>query len=138
MNDWITGEAHRCLGCFDPPCQKACPASIPIPAFIRSIKSLNLQRAARTIRDANPMAATCGAVCPEDVLCQPACTRGKIDRPIRIRELHSYASRFEEPPSPGVSSKATPAGAGRVAVIGSGPAGLSCARTLAKALWERI
>ncbi|NLI15244.1 MAG: hypothetical protein GX409_03040, partial [candidate division Zixibacteria bacterium] len=95
-DDWVISEASRCLGCYDPPCQKACPASIPIPSFIRAINSGNLRHAAALVREANPMAAVCGAVCPEEVFCQTQCTRGQIDKPIAIRELHSYAIRYEE------------------------------------------
>ncbi len=127
-DDWVISEAGRCLGCYDPPCQKACPASIPIPSFIRAINSGNLRHAAALVREANPMAAVCGAVCPEEVFCQTQCTRGQIDKPIAIRELHSYAIRYEEHLSTPIAQAL-----GKVAVIGSGPAGISCATTLARA-----
>lgn len=126
-DSWVLAEADRCLSCYDPPCQKACPASIPIPSFIRAINSGNLRYAAAIVRRANPMVATCGAVCPEEVFCQTKCTRAQIDRPIMIRELHGYATRFE---SDEVLSIATTTG--KAAVIGSGPAGISCATKLAQ------
>jgi NADPH-dependent glutamate synthase beta subunit-like oxidoreductase len=127
-DSWVLAEAGRCLSCYDPPCQKVCPASIPIPSFIRAINSGNLQYAAAIVRKANPMVATCGAVCPEEVFCQTQCTRAQIDKPIKIRELHCYATRFENestvPPAKQI---------GQVAIIGSGPAGISCASKLAQA-----
>jgi glutamate synthase (NADPH/NADH) small chain len=128
FDDWVLAEADRCLGCFEPPCQKACPASIPIPGFIRAINSGNLQYAAQLVRQSNPMVATCGVVCPEEVFCQTQCTRGKIDQPIKIRELHGYATKFEKP-----IGKSKTNGQGRVAIVGSGPAGISCAVELARA-----
>lgn len=121
-------EAARCLACFDSPCQKSCPASIPIPDFIRSINSGNVRHAAKIIRQANPIAAICGTICPEEIFCQSHCTRGKIDEPIKIRELHGYATNFEI-----TSSNTETRTKGRVAVIGSGPAGLTCASRLAEA-----
>ncbi len=120
-------EAQRCLNCFEPPCQEACPAKIPIPEFIRSIRSGNMPYAAKLIRDANPMAAICGAVCPEEVFCQTLCTRKQIDSPIEIRELHRYATRFEEGSSrPHFESDK------KIAIIGSGPAGMSASIKLAE------
>ncbi len=121
-------EAARCLACYDSPCQNSCPASIPIPDFIRSIKSGNVRHAAQLIRQANPMVGICGTVCPEEIFCQSNCTRSKIDGPIKIRELHSYATSFE------TAYQHTDKGLrGRVAVIGSGPASLTCASKLAEA-----
>jgi NADPH-dependent glutamate synthase beta subunit-like oxidoreductase len=142
--DWLLVEASRCLDCFDPPCQKACPASIPVPRFIRSIRSGNFGTAAKLVREANPMAAMCGAVCPQEVFCQFVCTRGKIDSPIRIRELHAFATGLESSSGRAPSGRATvPSGAGGragklgVAVIGAGPCGLSCAVELAR-LGEKV
>lgn len=127
-DSWVISEANRCLGCYDPPCQKACPASIPIPSFIRAINSGNLSYAAAIVRKANPMVATCGAVCPEEVFCQTQCTRAQIDKPIMIRELHSYATKFEDD----FSTSVTPT-IGKIAIVGSGPAGISCAVKLTQA-----
>ena len=126
-DSWVTAEAGRCLSCYDPPCQKACPASIPIPGFIRAIKTRNLRYSAALVREANPVAAVCGAVCPEEIFCQTRCTRAQIDSPLKIRELHSFATSFERYDSNPISSDIP-----RVAVIGAGPTGLSCAVSLRK------
>jgi NADPH-dependent glutamate synthase beta subunit-like oxidoreductase len=126
-NDWVLAEADRCLSCFEPPCQQNCPARIPVLEFIRSIKSGNLKYAARLVREANPLAAVCGEVCPEEVFCQSKCTRMQIDSPVKIRELHHYATRHETDYLPD-SAKLK----GNVAIIGSGPAGISCAFQLVR------
>ncbi len=126
-DDWVVDEARRCLSCFDPPCQKACPASIPIPEFIRSLNSGNYKRAAKLVRDANSMAAVCGAVCPQEVFCQSVCTRGNIDQPLKIRELHGFATRNESAKLKDVKLRNI-----KVAIIGAGPAGLTCAAKLSE------
>jgi NADPH-dependent glutamate synthase beta subunit-like oxidoreductase len=125
-NNWVADEAKRCLSCFKPPCQGSCPASIPIPDFIRSLNSGNVANAARLIRNANPLASICGAVCPEEVFCQSHCTRSQIDAPIKIRELHSYVTGYET-----ANESVSQLSKNKVAIIGSGPAGLSCAIILA-------
>jgi glutamate synthase (NADPH/NADH) small chain len=135
-------EAWRCLQCFDAPCTKACPAEVAVPRFIRMIRSGNWPGAAEVVRFANPMAASCGAACPDEQLCADACARGRIDRPIEIRRLHQFATEHGEtarpgpgrilPPSTGAPDGRT-SGAARkrsVAVVGSGPAGLACAAEL--------
>jgi NADPH-dependent glutamate synthase beta subunit-like oxidoreductase len=122
-------EAWRCLQCFDAPCIAACPANIHIPRFIRMIRSFNLASAHEELRSANAVVSLCGAVCPSSVLCQEHCNRGRLDTPIQIRTLHRFvttsipAKIFPEWPKPQGS---------RVAVVGSGPAGLGCALTLAR------
>ena len=123
--DLIVNEASRCLNCFDAPCRKACPASINIPQYIISIRSGNLTRAATIVRHDNPVAAVCGVICPEEVFCQAKCTRGKIDSPINIRELHSYATHFEDGFPLIIAHEKQ-----NVAIIGAGPAGLACAARL--------
>jgi NADPH-dependent glutamate synthase beta subunit-like oxidoreductase len=125
QKDWVMSEAIRCLYCYDAPCRKACPASINIPQYIMSIKSGNLPRAATIVRHDNPMAAVCGVICPAEVFCHAKCTRGKIDVPIRIRELHSYATQFEDGFPLIISHEKK-----KVAIIGAGPSGLACAAKL--------
>jgi len=124
----LIAEAERCLYCYDAPCRAACPAEVPVPEFIRSLASGNFRRAAELVRSANPMIAVCGEVCPAETFCQASCTRNKIDRAIEIRYLHAFVSKFDPP----ATEPATLTGA-KVAVVGSGPAAVSCAVKLAEA-----
>lgn len=120
-------EAERCLYCYDAPCVAACPAHVPVPEFIQSIRSGNLHGARTLLQEAHPFIETCGRICPEEEFCQSACTRGKIDAPVHIRELHRFVTDVTDP----VDRIELPnAAAGKVAVVGAGPAGLSCAREL--------
>lgn len=133
--------AERCLQCFDAPCQAHCPASIPIPRFIRMLQSSNVRGAAEAIRSANPMAHSCGLACPQDQYCAAACTRGRLDGAVEIRRLHRYATSLDRKgrcPAPFSAAApeararknteaGRPAGVRQVAVVGAGPAGLACA-----------
>ncbi len=125
-------EAERCLYCYEAPCTRACPTGIDVPSFIRKIATGNLEGSARTILAANPLGATCGAACPVERLCEGACVRTAIDRPISIGRLQRHAvehyaatgSTFFEPGREV---------AVRTAIIGAGPAGLACAAELRRA-----
>src|SRR5215510_6743974 len=86
-------EANRCLFCFDAPCIQACPTGIDIPSFIKKIVTGNLTASARTILSANILGASCGRVCPTEVLCEGACV--VLDRegdPVKIGRLQRYAT----------------------------------------------
>lgn len=123
-------EASRCLLCHDAPCSKACPAGTNPEKFIRSIRFRNVKGAVETIRTANVLGATCARVCPYDRLCEEACSRTGIDRPIDIGGLQRYAMDFEK--NSGMKVLEAPkATLEKVAVIGSGPAGLAAAAGLA-------
>ncbi|MBV9210289.1 MAG: NAD(P)-dependent oxidoreductase [Acidobacteria bacterium] len=125
-------EANRCLYCFDAPCMHACPTHIDVPAFIKKIASGNLTGSARVIFDANPIGATCARVCPVDVLCEGACVeKTLLDKPIEIGRLQRYATDAVMRAGRDVF-KAGEANGKSVGVIGSGPAGLSCATYLAR------
>lgn len=124
-------EANRCLFCYDAPCAHACPTHIDIPRFIRKIATDNPIGSARTIFEANLLGATCARVCPVEELCEGACVLGVGHKPIMIGRLQRYAMDYVY--GRGVSVvKIAPATGRKVAVVGSGPAGLSCAGELAR------
>ena len=124
-------ESARCLMCYDAPCTHACPTHIDIPKFIKKIASRNLRGSARTIFESNLLGATCARVCPVQELCEGACVLGAEHKPIAIGRLQRYAMDFAY--DEGWMPFSPPRSTGKkVAVVGAGPAGLSCAGELAK------
>ncbi|HEY0170099.1 MAG TPA: NAD(P)-dependent oxidoreductase [Pyrinomonadaceae bacterium] len=125
-------EANRCVYCYDAPCTHACPTHIDVPAFIKKIASGNLVGSARVIFDANPIGATCARVCPVEVLCEGACVEKTLmHKPIEIGRLQRYATDFATAAGLDVLKAGAPNGKS-AGVVGSGPAGLSCATYLAR------
>lgn len=123
-------EAARCLLCHDAPCSKACPAGTNPGKFIRSIRFRNIKGAAETIRENNVLGGICARVCPYDKLCEEACSRTGIDRPIQIGRLQRYVTDQEK--AFGMQILQAPeATKEKVACIGSGPASLAAAAGLA-------
>lgn len=120
-------EASRCLYCYDAPCVNACPSEIDIPSFIRNIHQDNVQGAAQTILSANILGGSCARVCPTEVLCQQACVRNNAHEcaPVLIGSLQRYA--VDNAHFSGHPFQRTAATGKRIAVVGAGPAGLSCA-----------
>jgi dihydropyrimidine dehydrogenase (NAD+) subunit PreT len=123
-------EANKCLYCYDAPCTHACPTHIDVPSFIKKIATGNMRGSARVILDANPMGHSCARACPVEVLCEGACVLNERDeQPIKIALLQRHATDWalERNYQPFVAG---PPKTKRVAIIGAGPAGLSCARDL--------
>ncbi|HMS34120.1 MAG TPA: FAD-dependent oxidoreductase [Ignavibacteria bacterium] len=120
-------ESSRCLFCYDAPCVTACPTHIDIPLFIRQINSGNITGAAKTIFESNYFGNTCGKVCPTNVLCEGACVYNLQDvKVIEIGRLQTFASSKAISEKIKLFSPGVPNGK-KVAVIGAGPAGISCA-----------
>ena len=124
-------ESARCLMCFDAPCTQACPTHIDIPRFIKKISTGNLLGSARTILQSNLLGATCARVCPVQELCEGACVLGSEHKPIAIGRLQRHAMDYVYGNRIDVFRPGKPTGK-KVAVVGAGPAGLSCAGELAK------
>ena len=125
-------EANRCLFCYDAPCTKSCPTSINIPKFIKQISTDNIKGSAHTIFQSNIMGAGCSKVCPVEKLCEGSCVFNLMhETPIHIAKLQRYATEkaidqkwqlFERKKSTGK----------KAAIVGAGPAGLSCAHVLSR------
>ncbi|MDF3002821.1 MAG: NAD(P)-dependent oxidoreductase [Bacillota bacterium] len=123
-------EAARCVLCYDAPCSKGCPADTKPADFIRSIRFRNIKGAAATIREANALGGCTAKVCPYDRLCEEACSRTGIDKPIQIGRLQAFAVAMEKEYDMKVL-EAPEATKEKVACIGAGPASLACAQKLA-------
>ena len=131
----VMEEAQRCLLCYDAPCTKACPAGTDPAKFIRSVRFRNFKGAAETIRINNALGAVCARVCPTERYCESGCSRCGIDKPIDIGGIQRFVTDFEAACGMKVLEKGTANGK-RVAVVGSGPAGLQAAATLLQLGYE--
>lgn len=127
----VMEEASRCLLCLDAPCSASCPAGTDPAKFIRSVRFKNVKGAAETVRINNILGAICARVCPTEKYCQQGCSRSGIDKPIDIGRIQRYITDFEEAAKMDILEK-EPLNGKKVAVIGSGPAGLTSAAELAK------
>lgn len=125
-------EASRCLECRDPLCTNGCPVSIDIRTFIQQILDKDYASAVRTIREANSLPAICGRVCPQEEQCEAVCTLGKKHPPVAIGKLERFVADVEMERDPLNAPAAHQRNNQSVAVVGSGPAGLTCAAELAK------
>jgi dihydropyrimidine dehydrogenase (NAD+) subunit PreT len=124
-------EADRCYFCYDAPCTTACPTGIDIPGFIQKIRSANLRGSANTILSENIMGGMCARVCPTEILCEEACVRNTHEeKPVEIGLLQRHATDPIFARSDQLFERAASSGK-KVAVVGGGPAGLSCAHRLA-------
>lgn len=124
-------EATRCLECKNPMCVKGCPVSINIPGFIHHVKEGNIEAAADVIALSSALPAVCGRVCPQETQCEGKCVRGIKGEAISIGKLERYVADWAREHDYVAEKPGTPNGK-KVAVIGSGPSGLTCAGDLAK------
>ena len=124
-------EALRCLECKNPMCVKGCPVSINIPGFIHHVKEGNIEAAADVIALSSALPAVCGRVCPQETQCEGKCVRGIKGEAISIGKLERYVADWAREHDYVAAKPGTPNGK-KVAVIGSGPSGLTCAGDLAK------
>lgn len=128
-------EAQRCLHCKNPQCRPGCPVSIDIPGFIKHIAEGDFAEAARVLAQYSALPAVCGRVCPQEEQCEKTCILGKKGDPIAIGKLERFAADWARENGVEVA-KAVPSNGHKVAVIGSGPAGITCAGELAKKGYE--
>ncbi len=124
-------EAERCLNCKNAQCVKGCPVSIDIPGFVSEVKHKNFEKAYEIISESSALPAVCGRVCPQESQCEGKCIRGFKGEPVSIGKLERFTADWAR--KNGIVPKAPEHKNGRkVAVIGSGPAGLTCAGDLAR------
>lgn len=127
----VVAEANRCLQCKKAPCRQGCPVEVDIPAFIGMVAERDFTGAIKKIKEKNSLPAICGRVCPQESQCEKYCTLGKKYEPVAIGRIERYCADREL--ATGVAPQETmPSTGKRVAIIGSGPAGLTCAADLAK------
>ncbi|WP_457570118.1 NADPH-dependent glutamate synthase [Desulfurobacterium sp.] len=124
-------EAKRCIQCPTQPCVEGCPVRVPIPQFIKLIAEGKFVEAARKIKEENILPSICGRVCPQENQCEGVCVVGKIGDPVAIGALEAFAGDYEAKVGIEKPQKAEPTGK-KVAVVGSGPGGITCAADLAK------
>ena len=124
-------EAERCLGCKKPLCIHGCPVEVKVPEFIELIRQWDFDRAADVLRRKNSLPAICGRVCPQETQCERLCTLGKKGEPVAIGKLERFAAGYGSK-----TSETAPQQGKKVAIVGSGPAGLTAAGELAKMGYE--
>lgn len=124
-------EALRCLGCKNMPCVSGCPVNIHIPEFIAKVKDGDFEGAYQIIHKTSSLPAVCGRVCPQETQCEAKCVRGIKGEPVGIGRLERFVADWHNAHSDAVPEVA-PSNGHRVAVVGSGPSGLTCAGDLAK------
>ena len=124
-------EAARCLKCKNAKCMGGCPVSIDIPGFIRQVETGDFEAAANVIAEASALPAVCGRVCPQESQCEGQCIRGIKGEPVSIGKLERFVADWSREHG-FVPKSAEEKNGKKVAVVGSGPAGLTCAGDLAK------
>ena len=127
-------EANRCIQCPKKPCVSGCPVNVDIPEFIDALRKNNMPEAVRILKSKNSLPGVCGRVCPQESQCESLCTLGKKGAPVAIGRLERYVADWEMEHTSELNTESViaPSTGKKVAVIGSGPAGLTCAADLAK------
>jgi glutamate synthase (NADPH/NADH) small chain len=127
-------EASRCIQCPRRPCTEGCPVGIDIPDFIKAIADGDMPKAVKILKSKNSLPGICGRVCPQETQCEAVCSLAKREAPIAIGRLERYVADWERANKPAINSPVDPPQptGRRVAVVGSGPAGLTSAADLAK------
>lgn len=123
-------EAQRCLQCADPLCVGGCPVAVQIPEFIQLIADGKFSDAAKKIKETNTLPAVCGRVCPQEEQCEVVCVLGKIDDPVAIGRLERFAADYEREHDDVEVPEVLPSTGKKVAVVGSGPSGITVAYEL--------
>ena len=128
-------EATRCLNCKHQPCKQGCPVGVPIPEFIQEVAAGNMEEAYKIITSENALPAICGRVCPQENQCEGKCVRGIKGEAVGIGRLERFVADYHmangKAPELDIKSNGI-----KVAIIGSGPAGITCAGELAKKGYE--
>lgn len=125
-------EASRCIQCKRPKCVQGCPVGVEIPAFIRALREQDMFEAVLALKRKNSLPGVCGRVCPQEVQCEKACVLGKRGAPVAIGRLERYVADWERAQERCIRCETLPPTGKKVAVVGSGPAGLTCAADLAR------
>lgn len=127
-------EANRCLQCPKPTCKEGCPVNVDIPEFIKALQEGDMPEAVRMLKSKNSLPGICGRVCPQEMQCEKTCALAKKGAPVAIGRLERYVADWERahPETAGKQTGNCAATGKKVAVVGSGPAGLTCAADLAK------
>ena len=130
-------EAKRCLDCAKPSCMEGCPVSINIPSFVKNIERGQFLEAAKVLKATSALPAVCGRVCPQEKQCESKCIHVKMGhKPVAIGNLERFAADFERQSGKMALPECAPKNGIKVAIVGSGPAGLSCAGDMAKAGYD--
>ncbi len=124
-------EAQRCLQCKKSPCVSGCPVEVMIPQFILALREGDLPKASQILKAKNNLPAICGRVCPQETQCEAVCLLGKKGEPVAIGRLERFVADWELSQNP-APPPAPPSTGKRIAVVGAGPAGLTCAADLAR------
>ncbi|MDP2871702.1 MAG: NADPH-dependent glutamate synthase [Bacillota bacterium] len=129
-----THEANRCIQCPKRPCVGGCPVNVDIPDFIKALRQGNMPEAVKILKSKNSLPGICGRVCPQETQCEEVCVLGKRGAPIAVGRLERYVADWEQQQagSARLVVDIAPSSGKKVAVVGSGPAGLTCAADLAK------